>query len=446
MCVQTGAIGSAERLCYNPAATEVAAMFLDEARIQVEAGRGGDGAVHFRHEKYVPRGGPDGGDGGRGGHVILEVTPHLDTLADFRHQHRFAAEAGRNGARSRRTGADAADRIVGVPPGTIVREDATGDILADLTQPGETFVAARGGRGGKGNARYATSRNQAPRMAERGEPGEDRWLRLELRVVADVGIVGLPNAGKSTLLAAVTRARPKIADYPFTTLAPNLGVAEMGDERMPMVLADIPGLVEGAHRGVGLGDAFLRHIRRTRVLIHLIDGMAEDPLADYAQLNTELALYDPDLARKPQVVAVNKLDLPEVARRWPDIERAFRPAGVRPLAVSALAGMHLDDLLQHAQAAVHRHVEETRADDVPVYRPEPDPTEFTVRRDPDGSWRVRGRAVERAAAMTYWEHAEAVRRFQRLLRRLGVDEALRKAGAKPGDSVHIADYELEWQD
>jgi GTP-binding protein len=421
-------------------------MFLDEARIHVEAGRGGDGAVHFRREKYVPRGGPDGGDGGRGGHVILEVTPHLDTLADFRHQLRFSADSGRPGGSSRKTGADASDQVIRVPPGTIVRDDAKGDVLADLTLQGETFLAARGGRGGKGNARYATSRNQAPRMAERGEPGESRWLRLELRLVADIGIVGLPNAGKSTLLAAVTRARPKIADYPFTTLSPNLGVAEVDDGTRTIVLADIPGLVEGAHRGVGLGDSFLRHVGRTKALIHLIDGTTENPLADYAQVNTELSLYDPGLADKPQLVAVNKIDLPEAARRWPEIEAAFRKEGIRPLAVSALQRTHLDELLREAMAAVRLHPVVSPPEDVPVYRPEPDPTDFTVVRDPDGSWRVGGRSIERAAAMTYWEHAEAVRRFQRLLERLGVDEALRKAGAKPGDNVRIADYELEWQD
>jgi GTP-binding protein len=421
-------------------------MFLDESRIEVEAGRGGDGAVHFRREKYVPRGGPDGGDGGRGGHVFLEVSPHVDTLADFRHQHRFAADSGRAGGSNRKSGADADDRVVLVPPGTLVRADESGEVLADLTRAGERFLAAKGGRGGKGNARYATSRNQAPRMAERGEPGEIRWLRLELRLVADIGIVGVPNAGKSTLLAALTRAHPRIADYPFTTVTPNLGVAEIEGDGRPLVLADIPGLLEGAHKGVGLGDTFLRHIRRTRALIHLVDGLATDPLADFAQVNTELALYDPALSAKRQVVAVNKTDLPEVTRRWPEIERAFRRANVHPLAISALERRNLDTLLREASQAVQSQPVETPAEDLPVYRPDPAPTDFTVGRDPDGSWRLTGKAIERAAAMTYWEHGEAVRRFQRLLQRLGVEDALRKAGAKAGDSVHIADYELEWQD
>ncbi|HET7010179.1 MAG TPA: GTPase ObgE [Anaerolineales bacterium] len=434
------------RLCYNAAPEAIGAVFLDETRIYVEAGRGGDGAVHFRREKYVPRGGPDGGDGGRGGHVVLQVTPHLDTLADFRHQQRFVADSGRPGGSSRKTGADAADRVVLVPPGTIVRDDSTAEVLADLTEPGETFVAARGGRGGRGNARFATSRQQAPRMAERGEPGESRWLGLELRLVADIGIVGVPNAGKSTLLAALTRARPKIADYPFTTLVPNLGVAEAEGDEKPLILADIPGLIEGAHRGVGLGGAFLRHVRRTRALIHLIDGMAPDPVADYAQVNAELALYDPDLAKKTQVVAVNKIDLPEVAERWAQIEAAFRARRIRPLAVSALRRQNLDVLMREAGLAVERQPRETLPEEIPVYRPEPGPEEFAVGRHKDGSWLVTGKAIERAAAMTYWEHAEAVRRFQRLLRRLGVEDALRRAGAKAGDTVHIAEYELEWQD
>jgi GTP-binding protein len=420
-------------------------MFLDEARIRVEAGRGGDGAVHFRREKYVPRGGPDGGDGGRGGHVVLVVTSHLDTLADFRHQSRFRAADGHAGGRSRRTGADGADRKVLVPPGTLVQDDEDGRLLADLTRDGQQFEAAHGGRGGRGNARFANSRRQAPRLAERGEPGQARWLHLELRLVADIGIIGVPNAGKSTLLAALTRARPKIGDYPFTTLQPNLGVAEFEDGST-IVLADIPGLIEGAHQGVGLGDAFLRHTRRTRALIHLIDGQSPDPVADYSQVNAELALYDPDLSAKPQIVAVNKIDLPDVERRWPEIERSFGRLHLRPLAVSAKTGAHADRLLGQAAAAARRVAAEPGAEEIPVYRPEPDPSEFTLQREQDGSWRVHGTAIERAAAMTYWEHDEAVHRFQRTLRRLGVEEALRKAGAKVGDSVHIGEYELEWQD
>jgi len=420
-------------------------MFLDEARLQVASGRGGDGAVHFRREKYVPRGGPDGGDGGRGGDVMLEVAPTLNTLSAFRRQSRFRGEDGGRGGSSNKTGHDGASVRILVPPGTLVRDQATGDLLIDLTAPGQTLTVCRGGRGGKGNARFATSSNQAPRMAERGEPGEDRSLLLELRLIADIGIVGAPNAGKSTLLAAVTRARPKIAEYPFTTLEPNLGVAELEDGRT-LVLADIPGLIEGAHAGAGLGTAFLRHIQRTRVLIHLVDGAAADPLADYSQVNGEMALFDPALKRKPQVIAVNKMDLPEVAGRWEALQRSFLQAGVRPLAVSAIARRGLRELLFAADRALDQAPEAESPAEMPVYRPEAEPTDFEILRDPDGSWRVRGKALERAAEMTYWEHEEAVRRFQRTLARLGVEKALREAGAQEGDTVRIGEYELEWKD
>lgn len=420
--------------------------FVDEAKIFVSSGRGGDGIVHFRREKYVPRGGPDGGDGGRGGDVVLVVDPHLNTLARFRHQRHIRAQNGGRGGPNRRKGKDGEDAVVPVPPGTVVRDAETGEVLGDLVEPGQRLVVARGGRGGRGNARFATPQNQAPRMAEKGEPGESRWLVLELRLLADVGIVGLPNAGKSTLLAAVSNARPKIAPYPFTTLTPNLGVVELDQDRV-MVLADIPGLIPGAHEGAGLGIAFLRHIQRTRALIHLIDGTSADPLADYAQINAELALFDARLARLEQVVAVNKIDLPEVRERLPEIEAAFQAKGVRVHAISALARQGLRELLEAAYAAVQRAKErEPEEVEVPVYRPAPPTETFEIRREPDGAWRVAGEAVERAAAMTYWEYDEAVRRFQRLLERLGVEEALRQAGAQPGDTVRIGEYELEWQD
>jgi GTP-binding protein len=419
--------------------------FIDEARIQVASGRGGDGAVHFRREKYVPRGGPDGGNGGRGGDVLLQVSPTLNTLLRFRRQTRFRAEDGGRGGSSDKTGNDGETLRIPVPPGTVVRDAETGELVGDLVQPDQELVVCRGGRGGRGNARFATSSNQAPRMAERGEPGKQRRLQLELRLIADVGIVGVPNAGKSTFLAAVTRARPKIADYPFTTLEPNLGVADLDGERT-LVLADIPGLIEGAHLGAGLGTAFLRHITRTRVLIHLLDGAAPDPLADFSQVNGELALHDPALREKPQVVAINKMDLPEVAERWPALERDLKKLGLQPLAVSALARTGLRELLHAAGRALDQAPLGERAAGLPVYRPTPKATEFEVRRDPDGAWRVSGQGVERAAEMTYWEHDEAVRRFQRLLGKLGVEQALREAGAHEGDTVRIGEYELEWRE
>jgi GTP-binding protein len=283
-------------------------------------------------------------------------------------------------------------------------------------------------------------------MAEKGEPGEEFWLRLELRLLADVGIVGLPNAGKSTLLASVTGARPKIAEYPFTTLEPNLGVAELDDE-ITLVLADIPGLIEGAHTGAGLGTGFLRHISRTRALIHLIDGSSEDPIADYSQINSELALFDQALGDKPQVVAINKMDLPEVERSWEELASRFENIGVKPQAISAMARTGLQQVLFDA----HRHaqtigVASPAEDQLPVYRPEPDGTEFKIGRDPDGSWRVTGEGIERAAAMTYWEYEEAVRRFQRLLVKIGVNEGLQEAGIQAGDTVRIGEYEMEWNE
>src|SRR5512135_1129302 len=291
-------------------------MFFDTAQIQVTAGDGGNGAVAFRREKYVPFGGPSGGDGGHGGSVILVVDPRLSTLSAFQHKTKFAARRGDNGRNKDQTGHSGADLRIPIPPGTVVRDADTGLLVADLTAPGAEVRVARGGRGGRGNARFATSTNQAPRMAENGEPGESRTLMLELKLIADVGIVGLPNAGKSTLLASVSAARPKIADYPFTTLEPYLGVATLDDETT-LVLADIPGLIEGASRGAGLGHEFLRHIQRTRVLIHLLDGESADPVADYSQINSELALFDPRLAEKPQIVALNKIDQPAVQDRLP---------------------------------------------------------------------------------------------------------------------------------
>jgi GTP-binding protein len=421
-------------------------MFFDEARIFVASGRGGAGAVHFRREKYVPRGGPDGGDGGKGGDVVFVVEPKLNTLSTFRRKRKYLAEAGAGGGGNNKTGRSGADVIIPVPPGTVVRNDDTGDILGDLIHPGQRLRVCEGGRGGRGNSRYATSRNQAPRMAEKGVPGEELWISLELRLIADVGIVGVPNAGKSTLLAAVTDARPKIASYPFTTLQPNLGVADLGDEIM-LVLADIPGLIEGAHKGAGLGFSFLRHVQRTRVLIHLIDGASMDPLSDFSQVNSELALFDAALKEKPQVVAMNKLDLPEVQERWPELEETFRQLGHHVLPISALARQGLREVLFAAyQALQEADPQLVLEDEIPVYRPEESPTDFKITREPDGSWRVVGKGVERAAEMTYWEYDEAVRRFQGLLSRLGIEDALREAGARSGDTVHIGEYELEWLD
>lgn len=421
-------------------------MFVDEVSIYVRSGKGGDGMVHFHREKYVPRGGPDGGDGGRGGDVILQVDPKMNNLTPFRYQSRYIAEDGKNGGPNNMTGRSAPDLVVRVPPGTLVYDEDSGELMADLVEPGQQLLVAKGGRGGRGNQHFATARHQVPRTAEKGEPAEERRLWLELKLIADVGIVGVPNAGKSSLLAAVTNAKPKIADYPFTTLEPNLGVAEL-DPDTTLVLADIPGLIEGAHMGVGLGDSFLRHIQRTRVLIHLLDGLSDDPVGEYSQINSELALFDTALADKPQVVAFTKMDLPDVQERWPEIKKQLEARGIEePLAISSAAHINLDQLLWRAYQALQTAPEPEVAEKVPVYRPSEDPRQFSISRDPDGTWRVSGISIERAAAMTYWEHSGSVRRFQRIMETLGIDEALRQAGVEDGDYVRIGDFELEWQE
>jgi len=420
-------------------------MFIDEVSIYVRSGKGGDGMVHFRREKYVSMGGPDGGDGGRGGDVILEVVATLNTLSTFRQNSRYLAKEGIKGGPSNQTGRSADHLVIPVPPGTIVFDLDTNQLLGDLVSPGQQLTVCKGGRGGRGNARFATSRNQAPRTGERGAPAEEKNLRLELKLIADIGIVGVPNAGKSSFLAAVTNARPKIADYPFTTLEPNLGVCEL-DLENSLVLADIPGLIEGAHQGAGLGDAFLRHIQRTRVLIHVLDGQAEDPLADFAQTNAEMALFDPELEKKPQIVVFNKMDVPEVKDRWQGIQKILEKRGYEVMPISAINRVDLRPVLWRALELLRTAPVPAVVDDLPVYRPVEDARSFTIDKAEDG-WTVRGAAIERAAAMTYWEYEESVHRFQRLMVTLGVEAALRKAGIENGETVFIGDnYELEWAD
>ncbi len=401
--------------------------------------------VHFHREKYVPRGGPDGGDGGRGGSVILEVRPTLNTLAAFRHTTRYVAQDGKGGGTNNKSGKAAADLVVLVPPGTVVYDAATGGLIGDMTAPDQHLQVCKGGRGGRGNPHFKSSINQIPRTAERGEPGEEKRLRLELKLIADIGIVGVPNAGKSTLLSVLTNAKPRIAPYPFTTLEPNLGVAEV-DGETTVVLADIPGLVEGAAQGVGLGHDFLRHVQRTRVLIHLLDGLSEDPLEDFAQINTELGLFDPNLAKKPQIVALNKMDQPEVQEKWPKIKKELKKRGFPSMAISALARTNVRELLLKAVATLAETpaLEEVEPP-LPVYRPVEDPHAFTIIREPDG-YRIKSVSIERVAEMTPWDETGSVRRFQKLMERLGVDKALRDAGAQEGDTVYIGEYELEYQE
>ncbi len=418
-------------------------LFFDEAKIFVQAGKGGDGCVSFRREKYVPYGGPNGGHGGKGGDVILEASPHLNTLLTLRKHPHWKAERGGHGQGSDKHGKNGADVVIPVPRGTLVRDAETGEVLADLVNIGDRVIVARGGRGGRGNSAFASSTHQAPRWAEKGEPGETRTLLLELKLIADVGIIGLPNAGKSTFLASVTAARPKIADYPFTTLAPNLGVAVV-DER-EVVLADIPGLIEGAHAGAGLGDKFLRHIERTRVLIHLLDGSLDDPLHALETINRELAQYSARLADKPQVVGFNKMDLPEARSRWQTLQDVFARRHIEAYPISAATGEGVRMLLRAVVKCLERSpVPIATPEELPVIRPAEDENAFVITRE-GRAWRVRGKKVERVVAMTNLAQDEAVLRLHRVLQAMGINDALQAAGVREGDVVRIGEAELEWR-
>jgi GTP-binding protein len=427
----------------------MASMFLDRVKIWVRAGDGGDGAATFRQEAHVPRGGPDGGDGGRGGSVYLRVDAGQTTLRDFTQKRHYKATPGGRGTRARRHGRAGDDLSLDVPPGTAVYADETGELLADLVAVGQSALVARGGRGGLGNTHFKTATHQAPKHAQKGEPGTEAWLRLELRLIADIGLVGLPNAGKSTLLAAVTAARPAIADYPFTTLEPNLGVMELGedDERRPTI-ADVPGLIEGASSGAGLGHAFLRHVERTRILVHVVDGASRDPEWDYDVIREELRAHDPALLAKPMLVAFNKMDLPAAQVAWPAFDRQRRAEGTDALALSADGGEGLDAFRARV-AALLPDAEELAAPPEPsgvvVHRIEAMTDGFSVDRDADGVIRVRGQRIERTAAQTNFDVEESAERFQRELARLGIDRELRRLGIAAGDTVRIGGVELEWE-
>ena len=425
-------------------------MFVDRAKIYVKGGDGGNGVVSFRREKYVPLGGPDGGDGGRGGNVIFVVDPNLRTLLDFRYQQHLRAERGEHGKGGNKHGRSAQDKIVKVPPGTQVRDAESNVLLSDLTEAGQSFVVAKGGRGGRGNARFASPADKAPRFSEKGEPGEERWVWLELKVLADVGLVGFPNAGKSTFLARVTAARPKVADYPFTTLSPNLGVVALEGVE-PFVIADIPGLISGAHAGVGLGHHFLRHVERTRLLLHIVDAAAvdgRDPLTDYRQINEELRLYDERLAGLPQVVVANKTDLPQAAAGLPELQRALCAEKVFP--ISAVTGAGVKELLYHTAQLLASLPEETPIAEAPaVFRPDADDEaeeKVTITRENDVFF-MQGPRLEKLVAMTDFNNGAAVKRFQRIFRHQGHESALKAAGAKNGDTVKIRDLEFTfWQE
>jgi GTP-binding protein len=419
-------------------------QFIDEATIGVAGGPGGDGIVAWRREKYVPKGGPAGGDGGRGGDVVLEATPELSTLIEFRFKKQFSAEAGKAGSTSNKSGRSAEDMIVPVPVGTLVyRIEPEGRelLLADLSQPGERIRVAKGGRGGLGNQHFATSKRQAPRFAEKGEPSESHTLRLELKLLADCGVVGLPNAGKSTLLSVVSAARPKIADYPFTTLEPQLGVVRLGPEES-FVMVDVPGLIEGAHAGTGLGDRFLRHIERTRVLVHLMDGArpTAEILADKATIENELRLWNPLLLDRPIIPVLSKLDIPEARERFDELKGSIE--GLR--GISAATGEGVRELLFAAfQTIAATPMPDVVEPDVPRFVLTPQEA-FAIAVDGDGTFVVTGERVERLAAMTDFDSEEGLGRFEAILAKMGVEKRLREMGASEGDTVRIAGHEFDY--
>jgi GTP-binding protein len=421
-------------------------VFVDEAEIEVKAGDGGDGVVSLRREKYVPRGGPDGGSGGHGGDVIVAAEAHLRTLADFAHRRHYRAQAGGRGGPKRHRGKDGADAEIRLPVGTVVRDADDRRVIADLVQAGQRVVVSRGGRGGRGNAKFASPTRRTPRFAENGEPGQTRRLALELKLLADVGVLGLPNVGKSSLIARVSAARPKIADYPFTTLVPNLGVVRI-EEGVSFVVADLPGLVEGAHRGAGRGHKFLRHVERTRLLIHMLDVSLpdRDPRQDFAALNRELALYRAELAHRPQLVALNKMDLLPPLDKLAVVESSLEEQGFPVFRISALTGEGVAALM----GAAATRLAELPAPIIPEARTEapaeePSLAALQVEQLGDGSYRVAGEAAERAVIMTNLDNEEAVRYLHRRLQRLGVIRRLRALGAKDGDRVRIGPVELEF--
>ena len=431
-------------------------MFADQARILVAGGSGGDGSSSFRREAHVPRGGPDGGDGGSGGDVVLVVDAGMTTLGDLRHHPHHRAKPGGRGAGRKAHGKNAADVVLPVPPGTVVRaspeakatEPDQATLIGELMAPGERLVVARGGRGGKGNVHFVSATHQAPTHAQKGEQGESRWIELELKLIADVGLVGAPNAGKSTLLAALTAATPEVGDYAFTTTQPNLGVIELDEERRA-VIADLPGLIEGASEGRGLGHAFLRHVERTRVLVAVVDGAAADPVGEWRAVANELREHDPALLLRPMPMVVTKQDLPAAHARWPTLRKALRAAGAQPIAVSAHAGSGLSELrvaLGAALAEAELHAAAAPVSGaVRLHRFDPLDAGWQVIAEADGL-RVRGRHIETTAARTDFDNEESRDRFQRTLERLGIDAELRRHGAREGTMVRIGVVELEWGD
>ncbi|TMU85687.1 GTPase ObgE [Bacillus sp. BHET2] len=428
-------------------------MFIDQVKVYTKGGDGGNGMVAFRREKYVPKGGPAGGDGGHGADVIFEVEEGLRTLMDFRYQRHFKATRGEHGMSKNQHGRNAEDMVVKVPPGTVVKDDDTGETIADLTQHGQRAVITKGGRGGRGNSRFATPANPAPELSEKGEPGQERYIVMELKLLADVGLVGFPSVGKSTLLSVVSAAKPKIAAYHFTTIVPNLGMVETGDGRS-FVMADLPGLIQGAHEGVGLGHQFLRHIERTRVIVHVIDMSGiegRDPYEDYLTINEELKQYNLRLTERPQIIVANKMDMPDAEENLKIFkEKIQEDYPIFP--ISAVTQQGLSELLYAVADKVETtsefpiHEEEETGIHRVLYKHEEEEKEFEITRDPDGTFVVGGAKIERLFKMTDFSREDSARRFARQLRSYGVDDALRERGAKNGDTIRLIKYEFEFVD
>ncbi len=421
-------------------------MFVDKVKIHIKAGNGGNGSVSFRREKYIPNGGPDGGDGGNGGDIIFTVNSGLHTLMDFRYKKKFVAENGEDGRGQKRFGKSGEPLLIEVPPGTIVRDEQTGLVLADLKEPGQQKVLARGGRGGKGNVHFATSTRQAPRFAREGGKGQERTVILELKSIADVGLVGFPNVGKSTILSVLSSARPKIADYHFTTLHPNLGVVEARGRSF--VMADIPGIIEGAHQGVGLGYEFLRHIERTRILVHVIDVSGiegRNPLEDFHIINRELKKYSEKLAERPQIVAANKLDIPEADDNLKRLKASLEPMGFKVFPVSAAQNKGFTPLLDEILRLLDEIPElESYEDEVDVYSLDiEDPYEILIE---NGEYVVTGPAVDKLLGMVNLDDYESLQFFQRMLRKHGIIDALREKGVQDGDTVRMNDVSFDFVD
>jgi len=427
--------------------------FIDEAEITVRAGDGGNGVVSFRREAFEPRGGPNGGDGGDGGDVVLEVKDDMRTLLDFKYRNLFKADRGRNGTSKKHRGRNGSEMVVPVPPGTVVHDLDLGRQVGDLVAPGQRLIVAHGGKGGRGNASFATPARQAPRFCQLGAPGEERHLRLELRLLADVGIIGYPNVGKSSFIAFVSAAKPEIASYPFTTLQPNLGVVQFEDYST-MVIADLPGLIVGAHEGVGLGDQFLRHIERTKLLVHMLDASAwegRDPLQDFRDINRELQLYDERLAHLEQVVALNKLDLPQARENEPELRTALEAEGHAVFAISAATGEGIDPLLDHLRERLFAHGHAVEPEPIPEEQMEleipPLPwRELSARRINAETMAVTGTRIENLAATVDMDADEAVAFFQQQLEEQDVLKALRAAGVEEGDTVIIGRIEFMYTD